>query len=878
MLLTSAFTRPEMSSSSESRHDNNERLSTDSSDIGGEMAEINYKIRQESGQNTSMSPSRPLSMKLFASWEVESSSSSCVPRLFSVKLTRLQIMKKMETSLNDVVISVSMQGSRRVLRSNEISLPSSGLIDTDVDFSFSLQYPHFLKRSRNNVQIMIQRRKRYKTRAILGFKTLAVGLVNLSEILQYPVSAKRPLHMHMKGDSTILATVTMTNLTSQPVENDLDRELPQRNSDRALEDNSSDEEDDSYSSEGSDSAGEMEPAVQDILGPSTKGRKVKFRPNQIKFKKKFIALLKKFRVPEEEVFGESSPREAEGGDELADDVIYPEDLELYDSDADSDVELGDNASIKSQDKPKLRPYFDRAASVDSMYVEKKLKSGKGVKNMARFDSEESTETEHPSQEVTSPHSDSERHSDSPAAHSDTPLTHTQLQKLKDGSNKTRRSLSVKERKNKNKVKLERRKSDLEIQDVPKSTVSEQLSACFPSDDQLPPSILMVDTSEWQGQLLALKLKGKQSRIICTNSDNEVQDAIAAILVKYQKFCHNHSIPPPCLKIAIAGTEGYIGVVLRPFVEQFSSKPMWQSYVRFLVIPLESNHSVGKYISHVDSTYSSLFMDSVWRDVFEKPDSNADFETVNQRINTYVKGASVTHHLPIAEALINRHGSDDDSSRFIPFVGMVRIGCVELGETEDIVNGNTTSPGTSQITHVKDSTQTTNITSASPPNEMKLGSAANKESSAQTALPCNEVMDLQVDYWTTGGKKESSKSTLKTAFKSLVVSRHNNIEEPGTLQMIATTKEQNLRKVHAKSAFEAMMRGKKSKERESDSKGMIVANVTKLVCTSKSQSDSLNVVIDGVTWDGVKFFSLSPQWSRHVKTFPIGLIGPVESCF
>ena len=38
--------------------------------------------------------------------------------------------------------------------------------------------------------------------------------------------------------------------------------------------------------------------------------------------------------------------------------------------------------------------------------------------------------------------------------------------------------------------------------------------------------------------------------------------------------------------------------------------------------LESNHSVGKYISHIDSTYSSLFMDSVWKDVFEKPDSNA----------------------------------------------------------------------------------------------------------------------------------------------------------------------------------------------------------------------------------------------------------------
>ena len=38
------------------------------------------------------------------------------------------------------------------------------------------------------------------------------------------------------------------------------------------------------------------------------------------------------------------------------------------------------------------------------------------------------------------------------------------------------------------------------QDIPKSTVPEQLAACFPSDDQLPPSILMVNTSEWQGQV------------------------------------------------------------------------------------------------------------------------------------------------------------------------------------------------------------------------------------------------------------------------------------------------------------------------------------------------------------------------------------------
>lgn len=44
------------------------------------------------------------------------------------------------------------------------------------------QYPHFLKRDANKLQIMLQRRKRYKNRTILGYKTLAVGLINMAEV------------------------------------------------------------------------------------------------------------------------------------------------------------------------------------------------------------------------------------------------------------------------------------------------------------------------------------------------------------------------------------------------------------------------------------------------------------------------------------------------------------------------------------------------------------------------------------------------------------------------------------------------------------------------------------------------------------------------
>ena len=53
---------------------------------------------------------------------------------------------------------------------------------TCVCYPFNPQYPHFLKRDANRLQIMLQRRKRYKNRTILGYKTLAVGVINMAEV------------------------------------------------------------------------------------------------------------------------------------------------------------------------------------------------------------------------------------------------------------------------------------------------------------------------------------------------------------------------------------------------------------------------------------------------------------------------------------------------------------------------------------------------------------------------------------------------------------------------------------------------------------------------------------------------------------------------
>ncbi|GAA6070899.1 phosphofurin acidic cluster sorting protein 1 isoform X3 [Tachysurus ichikawai] len=109
--------------------------------------------------------------------------------LFNLTLKKLVMLKELDKDLTSVVIAVKLQGSKRILRSNEILLSSAGLTETDLQLTFSLQYPHFLKRDANKLQIMLQRRKRYKNRTILGYKTLALGLINMAEALYFSISS-----------------------------------------------------------------------------------------------------------------------------------------------------------------------------------------------------------------------------------------------------------------------------------------------------------------------------------------------------------------------------------------------------------------------------------------------------------------------------------------------------------------------------------------------------------------------------------------------------------------------------------------------------------------------------------------------------------------
>ncbi|XP_073690640.1 phosphofurin acidic cluster sorting protein 1 [Garra rufa] len=259
------------------------------------------------------SGSMPVPMNLFATWEIDRSSPSCVPRLCSLTLKRLIVLKELDKDLNSVLIAVKMQGSKRVLRSNEYVLPPSGLMETELELTFSLQYPHFLKRDANRLQIMLQRRKRYKNRTILGYKTLAVGVIDMAEVLQHPTDGGQilGLHSNMKDAPARVAEISVFSLTSQPIDHEYGSgrtRAKTKASDRSPDmDNYSEDDDDSYSSEqeGSDDAGHAQDLYDeddDIRKPKKPRRKMirsVSMTRQPNFKQKFVALLKRFKVTDE---------------------------------------------------------------------------------------------------------------------------------------------------------------------------------------------------------------------------------------------------------------------------------------------------------------------------------------------------------------------------------------------------------------------------------------------------------------------------------------------------------------------------------------------------------------------------------------------------
>ncbi|XP_074516998.1 phosphofurin acidic cluster sorting protein 2 isoform X3 [Sebastes fasciatus] len=860
-------------------------------------------------------------------------------RLCSLTLKKLVVMRELDKELISVVIAVKIQGSKRVLRSHEIVLPPSGSVETDLALTFSLQYPHFLKREGNKLQIMLQRRKRYKNRTILGYKTLAVGSIDMAEVMQHPTEGGQvlPLCSNQKELLGNVAEIWIFSLSSQPIDHE-DAAL-QGGQKIKCSDNYSEEEYESFSSEqeASDDAvqvQDLEDDEYDVRKPKKQRRSIVRTPSitrQQNFKQRVVALLKRFRVSDEVLDSEQDPAEPPP-------EVEEEDLDLdsveFENPSDSGPELDDDDSVLSTPKPKLKPYFE-GLSLSSSQTEigsiHSIRSHREPPSPIDPDKTKSGGAKFPDDGVSDNVSYEQPEAVTPTTELEMDNMDTFLERLPPSGKMTKtesliissnrqepklagrrgRSTSLKERQpsrpqNERANSLDNGRSlDTRCHlQIPRKTVYDQLNHILVSDTQLPDSIILINTSDWQGQYLSDMLQNHHLPVVCTCTTADIQAAFNTIVSRIQRFCNCNSQTPIPIKIAVAGAQHYLSAVLRLFVDHLSHKtPDWLGYMRFLIIPLGA-HPVSKYLGTIDYRYNSLFQDAAWRELFHKPEAPViaqENPDVVSRVTQYMVGANGAHQLPIAEAMltykqkrkksfhfdfavslsvsslggrwqVSSSPDEDSCQKFIPFIGMVKVGLVEQTSATSGDSDDAAPLGSSLLSSTPPQVSPAlKEASPTPPSSPSVTTSF----CAYSSVGPSELMGLQVDYWVaqTERKKDmekrdsSSKNTLKCNFRSLQVSRLPlGGAEPSTqptMSMTVVTKEKNKK---------VMFLPKKSKDKEVESKSQVIEGISRLICTAKHQQTMLRVLIDGVEWNDVKFFQLAAQWSSHVKHFPIGIFG------
>ncbi|XP_062320412.1 phosphofurin acidic cluster sorting protein 2 isoform X1 [Osmerus eperlanus] len=873
----------------------------------------------------------PVPMNLFATWEIDRSSPSCVPRLCSLTLKRLIILRELDKDLNSVVIAVKIQGSKRVLRSNEYILPPNGLMETELELSFSLQYPHFLKRDANRLQIMLQRRKRYKNRTMLGYKTLALGLVNMAEVMQHPTDGGQilGLHSNVKEAPARVAEISVFSLSSQPIDHE-DGSTPAgrktKTSDRSPDmDNYSEDEDDSYSSEqeASDDAvhQDLYDEDDDVRKPKKNRRKMirsTSMTRQPNFKQKFVALLKRFKVTDEVLDCDRVGQTQVVAEDL--DLLY-DSLEVYNQ-SDSGPEVEDNDSVLSTPKPKLKPFFEgmsHSSSQTEMGSHKNqlrdqscpigdflsvdgckaagARSQDDITDSTAGDTEAPAPAHSPVEVLSAWEVNADRLASSVGKLCKTESqNHMSPSRAEPRLQRRPRSTSMKDRQN-SKTQNDRTcsvDSDFSLDtrllaQVPRKSVYDQLNQILISDERLPESIILINTLEWQGQYVAEVLHEQGQPIVSTCSAADVHAAFNTIVTRIQRFCNCNAQTPPTVKLAVAGDQSYLSTILRFFVEQLANKtPDWLSYIRFLVIPIGS-HPLAKYMASFDSRFNSIFMDSAWKELFcraERPTSEKP--DVAARVAQYLAGALLSHQFPISEAMLTYKqkrkrslyfdfyiSPDEDScQKFVPFIGVVKVGIVEHSlptsvDSDDALGGNV---GVLASPPPPPAGPYGKEVGGTPPQSPSVSSTVYGAGS-----PCagGEVMGLQVDYWGWQGpdrKREGEKrdAGLKNTLKSNF--RSLQVSRLPVGGDTCPPPSMAMTVVTKEKNKKVIFLTKRPREKDVDSRSQVIDGISRLICTAKNQHTMLRVSIDGVEWNDVKFFQLAAQWPTHVKHFPVGIFG------
>lgn len=760
----------------------------------------------------------PNKMRLYATW-VDRTPSNCIPRLCSLTLTRLVILKPLGSELQSLSIAVKMQSTKRTLRSHELTLPSNGLLDASLDLTFCLQYPHFLKREGNKLHILLQRRKRYKNRTMLGYKTLAEGVIRMDQVLQKHMDLELELMSDNNGKEKgagPVARLSVIQLSSTPVDQEGKTDHKYDFSD----------EDDEISS------GEEE--VGDLSDSEPLRTKIPHARHNLK--QRFVSLLRRFRVADSE-----GGRGADLTNTSDIQALFQE-LESLSCDEDSGGEQ-DTMSISSTPKPSLRPFFSSSKSLldsssqtfidtDKLFDEKAYSGSDGNAELLSTDPEiqSDAQTGSPPREPTSK-SEKIKSADNDFSNIMQELTErkAKLFRSSTSSAKKKNSLSV--------------CSDIPIFETitARKTFLEQISRSLPLEESvLPENIFLLSGPDSLINPIYSKLA--HLKVFQPISAVEVKAILSHLCNKIHKYYNSCSKTGtlPFIRLILLGGDLLVGWAVRPFVELLSTKPSeWLSFLRLYIIPV-GTCNIAKQLTLLDQGYATLF----------PTDQDIRADDIMQKLQKYISVPPTAPfaQLPVGEVMLTCY--DDSNQHFIPFINEVRVGPV------DPVSGL--------------SVDLDDVTCSSPPSVPSLTPPSSPNVQVRELW---EPLELQIDYWQfpkvgenvqkTEKGKPDGKISMKGLFRGIQVTPTCVNGLNVVIQLANKEKKQKIMRLGKK----------KEKEKDIEARSQYIEYVSRMICSVRpSHNSPLKVYVDGVEFSGVKFFQLNSTWQTHVKYVPVALVG------
>lgn len=473
-------------------------------------------------------------------------SNPSVPRSCCIQIARLTLAKPLEKrdSLS-FFITLQANSRRPQARGDEICISS---LEKEFAQNMSFEYQHFTKNRSNILYISLQKKRRYRTAAVPGYKTLARGQINLDDIIQLPPSKSFPIKL-FKSDSISrdmkheIGELEISEVSSIPTEDDHGN-FPQS-------DSSDDEE---------------------------------TNPNERKMKNSFSmasrvksAVLSKLL---ERVIKKNPHINPEDIDMDQVETMDLSELQLYDdlddlgvSSDEEEIFNVDSVSIASTPRPSLQPYFD-SASQCSLQARNSI----GAYSSGRRSN---------SNKSTMPKVDEERRTKSESSTTQDDNQDKISEKDQKRPQRTRRSITSSQ----NPEKLKKIKEDLNeaVENAKPMLVVVQSQATESLIDKLSTinsSFIIIDVAPEQLQLL---LETFLQVILEADPDN---------------------LPDDPLKFCLHGSSVDINFAVKFYIEKLSKK-INENFMNYFFIPLDEmgKSQLCKKIGETCGTYKRLFLES-----------------------------------------------------------------------------------------------------------------------------------------------------------------------------------------------------------------------------------------------------------------------------